>query len=148
MITTLATIGAVTGVAGFLFGSAAYFRSRRRPARKRSDRVVPSGSGLVDERAVRDIGMVRYDALEQMSGARSFSLALLNASGDGIVLTSINGRSETRTYAKLVEEGNAREELSPEEYRAVRAARMGQGPGSEARRSAEAGSSRTAVTEV
>lgn len=104
---------------------------------------------MVDERAVRDIGMVRYDALEQMSGARSFSLALLNASGDGVVLTSINGRSETRTYAKVVEEGQAREELSPEEYRAVRAARMGQGPGGGGdRRSAAGSSSRTAATEV
>ena len=46
--------------------------------------------------------MVRYDALSEMSGQLSFSVALLNALGDGVVLSSINGRTETRTYAKIV----------------------------------------------
>jgi hypothetical protein len=62
-----------------------------------------------------------------MSGQLSFSVALLNALGDGVVLSSINGRSETRTYAKIVRAGNGTQPLSPEEEQAVRSARLGQG---------------------
>ena len=62
-----------------------------------------------------------------MSGQLSFSVALLNALGDGVVLSSINGRTETRTYAKIVRSGAGMQALSPEEEHAVRAARLGQG---------------------
>jgi hypothetical protein len=83
--------------------------------------------GTVDPRALRDIAIVRYDALNQMSGQLSFSLALLNAMGDGVVLSSINGRAETRTYAKPVVAGQGGQELSPEEAQAVQSARLGTG---------------------
>ncbi len=83
--------------------------------------------GTVDPRALRDIAIVRYDALHEMSGQLSFSLALLNAVGDGVVLSSINGRAETRTYAKPVLSGKAVQALSPEEMRVVQAARSGTG---------------------
>jgi hypothetical protein len=62
-----------------------------------------------------------------MAGQLSFSLALLNAKGDGIVLSSINGRAETRTYAKPVVAGRADQPLSPEEAQAVQSARIGNG---------------------
>lgn len=83
--------------------------------------------GTVDPRALRDLAVVRYDALSEMSGQLSFSVALLNALGDGVVLSSINGRAETRTYAKTVRKGAGTQPLSPEEEQAVRAARLGQG---------------------
>jgi hypothetical protein len=83
--------------------------------------------GTVDPRALRDVAIVRYDALKEMSGQLSFSLALLNAVGDGVVLSSINGRAETRTYAKTVLAGKGAQELSPEEARAVHLARTGAG---------------------
>ncbi|HEX3751931.1 MAG TPA: DUF4446 family protein [Streptosporangiaceae bacterium] len=83
--------------------------------------------GTVDPRALRDLAIVRYDALNEMTGQLSFSLALLNTAGDGVVLSSINGRSETRTYAKVVLGGAATQKLSPEEERAVRTARLGTG---------------------
>jgi hypothetical protein len=83
--------------------------------------------GTVDPRALRDVAIVRYDALQEMSGQLSFSLALLNALGDGIVLSSINGRAETRTYAKPVRAGKGMQELSPEEAQAVHSARLGTG---------------------
>lgn len=76
---------------------------------------------------MRDLAIVRYDALSEMSGQLSFSLALLNALGDGVVISSINGRSETRTYAKVIRSGRAAQELSPEEEKAVRGARLGHG---------------------
>ena len=95
--------------------------------------AVPGQAMALDPRALRDIAIVRYDALQEMSGQLSFSLALLNAQGDGIVLTSINGRAETRTYAKAVVAGKAAQQLSPEEEEAVRTARMGRGPDGPAR---------------
>ena len=82
--------------------------------------------GTVDPRALRDVAVVRYDALNEMSGQLSFSLALLNALGDGLVLSSINGRRETRTYAKVVLAGKGAQDLSPEEEQAIKAARLGQ----------------------
>jgi|tagenome__1003787_1003787.scaffolds.fasta_scaffold20964571_4 hypothetical protein len=95
--------------------------------------AVPGQAMALDPRALREIAIVRYDALQEMSGQLSFSLALLNAQGDGVVLTSINGRAETRTYAKAVVAGKAAQQLSPEEEEAVRTARMGQGPDGPAR---------------
>ena len=78
------------------------------------------------------MAVIRYDALQEMSGQLSFSLALLNSSGDGIVLSSINGRAETRTYAKIIAAGKGEQQLSPEEEEAIRVARLGQGPGTSA----------------
>jgi Protein of unknown function (DUF4446) len=71
------------------------------------------------------VAIVRYDALNEMSGQFSFSLALLNALGDGVVVSSINGRGQARTYIKPVREGKGVEELSPEEAQAVHSARLG-----------------------
>lgn len=85
-------------------------------------------TGVVDNQALRDLAIVHYDALREMSGRRSFSLAVINAAGDGVVVSSINGRTETRTYAKVVKNGRGVEVLSPEEDQAVRAARLGKGP--------------------
>jgi hypothetical protein len=87
-----------------------------------------AAAGALDPLALRDVAVICYDALQEMSGQMSFSLALLNASGDGIVLSSINGRAETRTYAKAVVDGQGAQELSPEEQEAIRIARLGQGP--------------------
>ena len=69
--------------------------------------------------ALRHVAVVRYDAFGDMGGRLSFSAALLDDAGDGIVLTSINGRSETRTYAKGVKAGDSDHSLSPEELQAI-----------------------------
>lgn len=70
-------------------------------------------------RSARNVGLVRYDAFEDMGGQISFSAAMLNDRGDGLVLTSINGRTEARTYAKTIETGTSDHNLSPEEQRAI-----------------------------
>lgn len=75
--------------------------------------------------ALRHVSVVRYDAFGDMGGRFSFSAALLDDSGDGIVLTSIHGRSETRTYVKGIASGAADIELSPEELQAVGLAKGG-----------------------
>jgi hypothetical protein len=69
--------------------------------------------------ALRHVAVVRYDAFGDMGGRLSFSAALLDDSGDGLVITSINGRSETRTYAKGVKAGESDHSLSPEELQAI-----------------------------
>lgn len=129
MITVVLSVaGTLAGVIGICVGLVAHQRAAR--AVRDCDELVQGsvGSrGTGDPRALRDIAIVRYDALNEMSGQLSFSLALLNALGDGVVISSINGRAETRTYAKTVKAGTGVQELSPEELTAVRSARLGFG---------------------
>ena len=72
--------------------------------------------------AVRHLGLLRYDAFEDVGGRLSFSCALLDDHADGVVLTSINGRQETRVYAKPVAQGTSTYNLSTEEQEAIRQA--------------------------
>jgi hypothetical protein len=120
--------GPVAGVVGILLAAGARRRASRAVAECAALVQGAAGSrGTVDPRALRDLAIVRYDALNEMSGQLSFSVALLNSAGDGVVISSINGRSETRTYAKVVLGGRGAQELSPEEEQAVRSARLGTG---------------------
>jgi hypothetical protein len=73
-------------------------------------------------------GLVRYDAYNEMSGHQSTSIALLDTSRSGIVLSSIHHRDQARLYAKQVREGRAELELSPEEKEALRVATSGEPP--------------------
>ena len=145
----LAAVGAIAGVLGLLLGLAAQLRIwRMRKAYSvlqghgddadfvtavnrhlaevgalrgevgsiRRD-VTDLRTDLAD--ALRHVAVVRYDAFPDMGGRLSFSCALLDDAGDGLVLTSINGRSETRTYAKGVKAGKSEHSLSPEETQAL-----------------------------
>jgi hypothetical protein len=71
--------------------------------------------------------LVRYDAYGEMSGRQSTSIALLDATRSGLVLSSIHHRDQARWYAKQVREGRGELELSPEEDEAVRLAVEGGG---------------------
>ena len=73
--------------------------------------------------ALRHLAVVRYDAFDDMGGHLSWSLALLDDSGDGVVLTSIHGRSDARTYAKNVTAWRSEQQLSPEEQDAISGAK-------------------------
>jgi hypothetical protein len=73
--------------------------------------------------ALRHVAVVRYDAFGEVGGRMSFSAALLDDAGDGLVVSSIAGRSETRTYAKGVVAGGSEHALSPEELEAIGTAR-------------------------
>ena len=78
------------------------------------------------EGSVRNVALLRYDAFEDVGGRLSFSCALLDDRGNGVVLTSINGRQETRVYAKPVTGGVSSHNLSLEEEEAIRRALGGQ----------------------
>ncbi len=72
--------------------------------------------------SVSHVALVRFDAFEDVGGRLSFSCALLDDHGTGVVLTSINGRQETRVYAKPVTMGSSSYNLSTEEAEAIREA--------------------------
>jgi hypothetical protein len=70
--------------------------------------------------------LVRYDAYGELSGHQSVSLALLDASGNGVVLSSITHRETARLYCKQVIDGRGEHLLSPEEDEAIRLALAGE----------------------
>jgi hypothetical protein len=72
--------------------------------------------------AKRHIGLVRFNAFEDVAGTQSFALAVMDDRGDGAVLSSIVGRQTCRVYAKPLVGGRSERELSGEEQRAVREA--------------------------
>lgn len=89
----------------------------RREVQALREDVATARTDLAD--ALRHVAVVRYDAFGDTGGMMSFSAALLDDRGDGLVLTCITGRSETRTYAKAVQAGAGQQPLSPEEQEAV-----------------------------
>jgi len=75
--------------------------------------------------ALRHVAVVRYDAFGDVGGRMSFSVAFLDDSNDGIVISSINGRTEGRTYIKGIKAGNSvGSELSPEEIQVIQMAQQ------------------------
>jgi hypothetical protein len=80
-------------------------------------RVEARLDGSIAHRAI-----VRYDAYGEMSGRQSLSIALLDATRSGIVLSSILHRDQARIYVKQVRAGEGEVKLSPEEEDAVRLA--------------------------
>jgi uncharacterized protein YlxW (UPF0749 family) len=73
--------------------------------------------------SLRHLSVVRYDAFGDVGGHLSWSVALLDDGGNGMVLTSIHGRSEARTYAKTIAGWTCEAQLSPEEDEAITHAR-------------------------
>jgi hypothetical protein len=77
------------------------------------------------EQALRHVAVVRYDAFGDMGGRLSFSAAVVDDHGDGLVFSTIHARGESRTYAKGVVGGSSDATLTPEEQQALAAARTG-----------------------
>ncbi len=155
MVLILALIGLIVGVAGLAVAVVALFRLSKLhraysllQAPEGRETIVDVMARTIDEfndlrgevahldsvlgatrrdlaMALRHVSVVRYDAFGDMGGRFSFSAALLDDAGDGLVITSIHGRSETRSYLKGLTSGNADIQLSPEEEQAVRLARGG-----------------------
>ena len=73
-------------------------------------------------RAFQRVGLVRYNPFEETGGNQSFALALLDADGNGWVLSSLHARSGTRIYAKTITAGRSEAALSTEEADAIRQA--------------------------
>jgi len=146
---------AAVAVVAVLLALASYFKLRRVRAAQQS-LLGSGSSDLVDfavslqgridglHRAVDDVGaslgrlerridatvsrlaVVRYDAYENTGGHQSASVALLDASRSGVVLSAIQGRDYARIYIKELDDGHAAVSLSPEEQEAVNRAMKSQ----------------------
>jgi hypothetical protein len=77
--------------------------------------------------SLQHIGLVRFNPFEDTGSDQSFAIALLDDQHDGIVLSSLHGRTNTRLFAKPVENGASRHSLSEEESRAISIAIAGTG---------------------
>lgn len=75
--------------------------------------------------ALKNLAVVRYDAFDGTGGQLSWSLAILDDNGDGVLITSIHGRTEARTYAKSIVEFASEQPLSREEAEALAQVRAG-----------------------
>jgi hypothetical protein len=73
---------------------------------------------------VSRVGFVRYDAFDDTGSDLSYALALLNREGNGVVLSSIYSRTDTRTYGKAVERYKPAANASEEELTAIEHARV------------------------
>lgn len=91
----------------------------------RTERLAGRAQGI--ERtllhSVQGIGVVRYNAFEDTGGDQSFSLALIDGRGDGVVMSALYGRDATRVYAKPVENWRSSRSLAQEEEEALLRAR-------------------------
>jgi hypothetical protein len=142
-LTLLVLVALGLGVLGVLFGiSSAGGRKRPREAAMPADEAVGALIARIErlekaartlhgtdkrqqlqiEAGVRRVALLRYDAFEDVGGQLSFSCALLDEHGSGVVITSINGRQDTRVYAKSVTSGTSSYNLSLEEEEAIRRA--------------------------
>jgi Protein of unknown function (DUF4446) len=88
---------------------------------ERLDRRLGSSESRLDH-AISHSAVIRYDAYDEMSGRQSSSIALLDETGTGVVMSSILHREQARLYAKGVRDGHADVELSPEETEAIQTA--------------------------
>jgi len=129
-VTVLVVLSLVVAVAALVVAAVVL---RRTPAPRGDVDAVPEDVlGLRQEVAalraeaagsLRHVGLVRYDAFGDVGGRQSWSLALLDDDGNGVVLTAIHGRSEARSYAKSVAGWSSEQPMSPEEQDAVASAR-------------------------
>lgn len=71
------------------------------------------------KKCTQNIGLVRYNAFDQMGGDQSFSVALLDDRGDGFVLTNLYGRNSSSTFAKPVKLRQSTYPLTNEEMEAI-----------------------------
>ncbi len=90
-------------------------------------RTLESRLAELEERArdaKRHVGLVRYDAFEDVGGQQSFALAFYDDQGDGAILSGLVGRLDCRVYCKILQGGRSDRELTQEEKQAVREAAM------------------------
>jgi hypothetical protein len=78
--------------------------------------------------SLQHVGLVRFNPFDDTGSDQSFVIALLDDRRDGIVLSSLHGRGQTRVFAKPVEGGESTHQLSDEEAQAIRIAVEGARP--------------------
>jgi hypothetical protein len=76
----------------------------------------------LSQRSLQKVGLIRFNPFADTGGDQSFAIALLDADGNGVVLSSLHGRADTRIFAKQVHAGRSTHALSAEEQDAIRKA--------------------------
>jgi len=129
MEAALLALPLVVGVSGLVLLALWIRRLQRRVDHLERRRPVGAGdlAALRADvaQALRHVAVVRYDAFGDMGGRLSFSAAVVDDHGDGLVVSAIHARGESRTYAKGVVGGTSDATLTPEEQQALAAARTG-----------------------
>jgi Protein of unknown function (DUF4446) len=76
----------------------------------------------LSRQSIQKVGVIRFNPFSDTGGDQSFAVALLDAAGNGVVLSSLHGRADTRIFAKSVQAGRSKHALSDEEQDAIRKA--------------------------
>ena len=130
MSDVLAAVAVVLAAAALALAAVALRRTGRRsdgsdlPQDLRGLRQEVAALRAEGADGLRHLAVVRYDAFGDVGGYLSWSLALLDDHGDGVLLSSSHGRSEARSYAKNVAGWSCEQQLSPEEDEAIAHARQ------------------------
>jgi hypothetical protein len=74
------------------------------------------------QRTIQKVAVIRYNPFADTGGDQSFAIALLDSRGNGVVLSSLHSRTDTRVFAKAVQGGRSRYQLSDEEQDAIKKA--------------------------
>lgn len=136
----LGAIGIALALFALVLATVANRRWASAGARKASEKVAPeaaisaltarvadleagaAGAAESSRTALRHVALVRYDAFGDVGGRLSYSAALLDDTGSGLVVTALAGKADVRTYLKTVSGGQGDQSLTPEEEQAVSAA--------------------------
>jgi len=76
----------------------------------------------LSQRTIQKVAVIRYNPFSDTGGDQSFAIALLDSLGNGVVVSSLHSRTDTRVFAKPVQSGRSKFQLSDEEQDAVRKA--------------------------
>jgi hypothetical protein len=76
----------------------------------------------LSQRTIQKVAVIRYNPFSDTGGDQSFAIALLDSLGNGIVLSSLHSRTDTRVFAKAVQSGRSKYQLSDEEQDAIKKA--------------------------
>jgi len=76
----------------------------------------------LSQRTIQKVAVIRYNPFSDTGGDQSFAIALLDSLGNGVVLSSLHSRTDTRVFAKAVHSGRSKYQLSDEEQDAIKKA--------------------------
>lgn len=145
LVGPLAAVALVLALLGLLLGLVLFVRLRRLTRRGRAGSEAGGGLELLGDLrgiesqlaaiagrlerlegqgrlAVQRVGVVRYNPFEDTGSNQSFALALLDGNNDGLVLSSLHSRQQTRIFLKPIVGGRCETALSDEETEALRKA--------------------------
>ena len=78
------------------------------------------------ESSLQKVGIIKYDAFDQIGGKLSFCMALLDENNNGFILNSVYGAEGCYTYTKEIKNGNCETSLGQEEEKALSIAMYGE----------------------